>query len=171
MRTAPQIKLSTQERATLKKLISTGTSPARVQARARVLLMASERSVGSRGNGKSGDRSRTNSNQAIAEALQLCSKTVSRVRQQFVEGGLDAALYDKPRAGRPPVIDGEAEAKLVMLACSTPPEGRAKWSLQLLADKMVELGYVEHISDTWVSKRLKKTSLDPGKSRVGAYPK
>jgi putative transposase len=171
MRTAPQIQLSKEERAALKKLISTGTNPARVQARARILLMASERSVSSRGNGKSGDRGRTNSNQHIAQALQLCSKTVSRVRQQFVEGGLDQALYDKPRTGRPPTIDGEAEAKLVMLACSTPPEGRAKWSLQLLADKMVELGYVEHISDTWVMKRLKKTSSNPGRSRVGASPR
>jgi len=58
-----------------------------------------------------------------------------------------------------------------MLACSTPPEGRGKWTLQLLADKMVELGYVPHMSDTWVMKRLKKTGLDPGASRVGAYPK
>jgi len=75
---------------------------------------------------------------------------------------VQAALYDKPRGGRPPVVDGEAEAKLVMLACSSPPEGRSKWTLQLLADRMVELGYVPHISDTWVSKRLKKTSSSLG---------
>jgi transposase len=120
--------------------------------------MAAEMSVGSRGT----DTRRTNSNQSIALTLGLCSKTVSRVRQLFVQGGLEAALYDKPRSGRPPEIDGEAEAKLVMLACSTPPEGRGTWTLQLLADKMVELGYVEHISDTWVMKRLKKTSSSPG---------
>lgn len=164
MRTAPEIRLSDEDRATLKKLVSSGTSTARVHTRARLLLMASERSVGSRGNGKAkaGDTRRTNSNQAIADALHLCSKTVSRVRQLFVAGGLEAALYDKPRSGRPPEIDGEAEAKLVMLACSTPPEGRGKWTLQLLADKMVELGYVEHISDTWVMHRLKKTGSSPG---------
>jgi transposase len=119
--------------------------------------MASARIVGARGNGKAGDRRRTNSNEAIAEALQLCSRTVSRVRQAFITGGLETALYDKARAGRPPIVDGEAEAKLVMLACSSPPEGRSAWTLQLLADKMVELGYVPHISDTWVQKRLKKT--------------
>ena len=158
MRTAPEIRLTREERATLKQLVSSGSSPARVQTRARILLMAAERSVGARG----GERRRTNSNQAIAEALQLCSRTVSRVRQQFVEGGVQAALYDKPRGGRPPVVDGEAEAKLVMLACSSPPEGRSKWTLQLLADRMVELGYVPHISDTWVSKRLKKTSSSLG---------
>jgi transposase len=127
-----------------------------------MLLMAADRSVGARGNGKAGERRRTNSNEAIAQALQLCSKTVSRVRQAFIVGGLNAALYDKPRSGRPPVIDGEAEAKLTMLACSSPPEGRSQWTLQLLADKMVELGYVPHISDTWISKRLKKTRSSLG---------
>ena len=173
MRTAPEIKLTNKERGTLKKLVSSGSSLARVQTRARILLMAAERSVGSRGT----DTRKTNSNQAIAEVLQVCSRTVARVRQQYVEAGergengLEAALYDKPRTGRPPEIDGEAEAKLVMLACSTPPEGRGRWTLQLLADKMVELGYVPHISDTWVMERLKKTNSNRGASRVGAYLK
>ncbi|MEP6776248.1 MAG: helix-turn-helix domain-containing protein, partial [Chloroflexota bacterium] len=167
MRIAPEIRLTTEERATLKQLVRIGNGPARVQTRAHIVLMAAQRSVGARG----GERSRTNSNQAIAESLQLCSRTVSRVRQAFVQGGLQAALYDKPRVGRPPVIDGEAQAKLVMLACSAPPEGRSRWTLQLLADRMVELGYVQHISDTWVMKRLKKTDFDPGVSRAGAYPK
>jgi len=129
--------------------------------------MASDRSVGARG----GERSKTNSNEAIAHSLHLCSKTVSRVRQAFIEGGIEAALHDKPRGGRPPIVDGEAEAKLVMLACSSPPQGRSSWTLQLLADRMVELGYVPHISDTWVGLRLKKTLSSPGASRVGAYPK
>ncbi len=159
MRTAPEIRLTKEERATLKRLVSSGSSAARVQTRARILLMAVERSVGARGGE---ERRRTNSNEGIAEALQLCSRTVSRVRQAFIQGGLEAALYDKPRTGRPPEIDGEAEAKLVMLACSTPPEGRGRWMLQLLADKMVELGYVPHISDTWVGKRLKKTNSNRG---------
>src|SRR5262245_53219845 len=145
MRTAPEIRLSKEDSATLRQLVSSSTSPARVHTRARVLLMAAEHSVSSRGNGKSGDRRRTNSNQTIAAALQVCSRTVSRLRQQYIQGGLDAALYDKPRGGRPPIVDGEAEAKLVMLACSSPPEGRSKWTLQLLADRMVELGYVPHI--------------------------
>ena len=130
-----------------------------------MLLMAAERSVGSRG----GERRRANSNMAIAQMLEVSDRTVARVRQRFVEGGLDSALYERPRIGRPPLITGDIEAKLVMLACSSPPKGRERWTLQLLADKMVELGYVEHISDVGVMKRLKKTGLDLGPSRVGAY--
>ena len=164
MRTAPEIRLSVEERRQLKAIISKGVHPARVQTRARILLMAVEHSVSSRG----GNRRRTNSNQAIGEALSVSWRTVSRVRQRYLIGGLEHALYDRTRAGRPVEIDGEAEAKLVMLACSAPPEGRKRWTLQLLADRMVELGYVEHISDTWVMKRLKKTSYDLGWLKVGA---
>lgn len=167
MKTAPEIRLSTEERRQLKEIVSKGVSPARVQTRARVLLMAAERSVGSRG----GERRRVNSNQAIADALQISARTVSRVRQRFMIGGLESALYDRARAGRPVEIDGEAEAKLVMLACSAPPEGRKHWTLQLLADQMVVLGYAEHISDTWVMKRLKKTNCVPGLSRAGVSRK
>lgn len=167
MRTAPEIRLTREERTKLKQLVSSGSSPARVQTRARILLMAADRSVGARG----GVRSKTNSNEGIAHSLQMCSRTVSRVRQAFIEGGVETALHDKPRQGRPPIVDGEAEAKLVMLACSSPPQGRSSWTLQLLADRMVELGYVPHISDTWVGKRLKKTLSSRGGSRVGAYPK
>ena len=158
MKTSPEIRLSTEERRRLKALIGKGVSPARVQTRARILLMAAEHSVGSRG----GSRRRTNSNQTIAEALQVSARTVSRVRQRFVNGGLENALYDRARSGRPVEIDGAAEAKLMMLACSAPPEGRKRWTLQLLADRMVALGYVEHISDTYVMERLKKTNCDRG---------
>lgn len=167
MKTAPEIRLSSEERRQLKEIISKGVSPARVQARARILLMAAERSVSSRG----GNRRRTNSNQAIGEALQLSARTVSRVRQRFLEGGLKAALYEQARGGRPVEIDGRAEAKLTMLACSDPPEGQKRWTLQLLADRMVALGYVEHISDTWVMKLLKKTNCGPGRSKAGASRK
>lgn len=164
MRTAPEVRLSTEERRQLKGIVSKGVSPARVQTRARVLLMAAERSVGSRG----GDRRRTNSNQAIGDALQMSARTVSRIRQRFVTGGVEAALYDRARSGRPVEIDGEAEAKLTALACSDPPEGRKHWTLQLLADRMVALGYAEHISDTWVHKLLKKTPYARGRSKAGA---
>jgi len=164
MKTTPEIRLSTEERRQLKELISKGVSQARVQTRARILLMAAEHSVSSRG----GSRRRTNSNKVIGEALQVSVRTVSRVRQRYVSEGLQAALYDRAKSGRPVEIDGEAEAKLAMLACSQPPEGRKRWTLQLLADRMVELGYVEHISDTWVMKRLKKTPCGPGWSKAGA---
>jgi transposase len=167
MKIAPEIRLDSEERRQLKELVSKGVSPARVQTRARVLLMAAERSVSSRG----GTRRRTNSNQAIGEALQISARTVSRIRQRYLSEGIEAALYDRPHSGRPVEIDGSAEAKLVMLACSDPPEGRKRWTLQLLADRMVALGYVEHISDTWVLKRLKKTNLGRGPSRVGVFRK
>lgn len=167
MRTAPEIRLTVEERRKLKDLISKGVSPARVQTRARILLMAAERSVGSRG----GERRRTNSNLNIAEILGCGKRMVSNTRQRFVAGGLEAALYEKPRSGRPVEIDGEAEAKLFMLACSKPPEGYSHWTLQLLADRMVELEYVPHISDTAVHQRLKKTNCTPGGSKAGASRK
>lgn len=158
MNTAPEIRLTTQERRALKELVRKGVSPARVQTRARTLLMAAEHSVGSRG----GSRRRSNSNETIGLTLDISPRTVARIRQRFVEGGLDAALYDKPRSGRPVEITGDIEAKLVVLACSDPPPGYARWTLQLLANNMVELGYAEHISDVTVMKLLKKTRLDTG---------
>ena len=167
MRQAPEIRLSTEDRRHLKEIVSKGKSPARVQTRARVLLMANEHSIGSRGM----DRRRTNSNQIIAEALQISARTVSRIRQRFIQGGLEAALNEHPRTGRPVEFDGQAQARLTMLACSDPPEGHERWTLQLLADQMIALGYVEHLSDTWVMKHLKKTNCGPGQSRRGASQK
>ncbi len=165
MKTAPEIRLSKEEREQLHNIVRAGKSSARVQTRARILLLAAERSISSRG----GRTRRSNSNHTIGEDLLVCARTVSRVRQRFVEGGLRAALYDRDRSGRPTEIDGEAEAKLVMLACSEPPDGRSHWTLQLLADRMIALGYAEHLSDTWVLKLLKKTNCVPGRSRVGVF--
>ena len=103
-----------------------------------------------------------NSNQQIAEALQVSWRTVIRIKARFKEEGLEA-IKEHARPGRPPRITGDVEAKLVMLACSQPPEGRARWTLQLLADKMVELGYIDTISDVGVMKRLKKTGFVLGR--------
>jgi transposase len=158
MKVAPEIRLTTEERRQLKAIVRKGAHPARIQTRARILLMAAERSVSSRG----GPYRRSNSNLTIAESLQVSARTVSRVRQVFVRDGLEAALSDQPRPGRPVELDGEVEAKLLLLACSDPPEGRSRWTLQLLADRMVALGYAEHISDTWVMERLKKANCDLG---------
>jgi hypothetical protein len=155
MKVAPEIRLTTEERRQLKEIVRKGAQPARIQTRARILLMAAERREGGR-------YRRSNSNLAIAESLQLSARTVSRVRQAFVRGGLALALYDQPRPGRPVELDGEVEAKLLMLACSDPPEGRSRWTLQLLADRMIALGYAEHLSDTWVMERLKKANCDLG---------
>jgi transposase len=167
MKVAPDIRLTAKERQQLKEIISKGVSPARVQTRARILLLAAERSTSPRGR----DTRKTNSNRFIAEMLQISEHTVSRVRQRFLEGGVERALYEHKRSGRPVEIDGEAEAHLFALACSQPPEGRDSWTLQLLADRMVELGYVEHISDTCVLERLKKQNFALGRSRVGASRK
>ena len=89
--------------------------------------------------------------------------TVKRTRWRFLQEGLEAALKEKPRPGRPPKITGEIEAKLTVLACSQPPEGHAQWTLRLLAGRLVELGYLESISHTAVGNRLKKTRSNPGR--------
>ena len=146
MRRAQQIQVTEEQRAELKKLVNTGRGQARVLTRARIVLMA--------GKGEG--------NQAIADALGVSWRTVIRIKARFKEEGLEA-IKEHARPGRPPRITGDVEAKLVMLACSAPPEGRARWTLQLLADKMVELGYIDTISDVGVMKRLKKTGFVLGR--------
>jgi putative transposase len=145
------ISLSSDERSFLDNLIRTGSVHARTQTRARILLMTDT----SFGNHKK--------DVEIAEALMINVVTVVRVRKRFVEEGMDAAIYDKPRPGRAPKITGDVEARLVALACSNPPDGHSAWTLQLLADKLIELKLVESISYVAVHKRLKKTLSNPGK--------
>jgi hypothetical protein len=137
------IQLTEQQRQQLHQLIHSGKSAARVQTRARILLLAEQ--------GKSDVH--------VAEALLTTTTNVQRARRRFCQKGFERALYDEPRVGRPPRITGEVEAHLVMLACSSPPEGRSRWTLQLLADKMVELGYIDTISDQAVYNKLKKTNF------------
>lgn len=146
MRKAQQIGLSEEQRTELKKLVSTGSTQARVATRARIILLAAK------GQG----------NQAIADALEVSWRTVIRIKSRFREEGIQA-IKEHSRPGRPPRITGDIEAKLVMLACSKPPQGRSRWALQLLADKMVELHFIDYISDVGVMKRLKKIGLDLGK--------
>lgn len=148
MRRAQPIQLSGEQRAELEALIHTGKAAARVQTRARILLLSSD------GEGKS--------EAEIVSALHTSPATIYSVRSHFRTQGLHRALYDKPHAGRPPRITGEVQAHLVMLACSTPPKGKDRWTLQLLADKMVELQYIEAISDQAVYYTLKKTNLSLG---------
>jgi transposase len=90
--------------------------------------------------------------------LQVTPQTVFNVKRRFLTGGLQAALYDQPRSGRPVEISGTQRAKITALACSKPPKGRARWTLRLLADKVVELGYCESLSHTQARKILKKTT-------------
>ena len=144
-----KVTLNADERQHLLDLIAAGKAAARKLAHARILLKADA----AEGGPSWPDRQ-------IADALEVSTDTVERVRQRFVELGLDAAL-DRKQRERPPreiKLDGRAEARLIALACSTPPEGRAVWTMQLLADKLVELEVVGSISDETVRLALKKTS-------------
>lgn len=150
MPTKYHIHLTPSEREELEALIHRGISSARVQTRARILLLC--------------DRSQPqpHATPAIAAALQCSLPTITQVRRRYVAGGLAAALYEKPRPGAKPKITGEVEATLTLLACSAPPAGKARWTLQMLADKLVELQLVERLSDVAVLKRLKKTHSSLG---------
>jgi transposase len=153
-----RVTLTDTERASLVELIAAGRAPARKLAHARILLKAEELPTGPGW----GDR-------AIAEALDVSLPTIGRVRKRFVMEGLDAALNHRaPTVHRPRRLDGDQEAHLIALACSAPPKGRARWTLQLLADKMVELRYVDSVSDQTVRRTLKKTTFSPGARSSGA---
>ena len=142
------VRLSGEERERLETLIRKGKSPARRVLKARILLKAD---VSEAGKGWSDNR--------IIEALETSPSMVYRVRKQLVEEGLKAVLSRKPRAAPavPKIFDGEKEAKLIALACSQPPKGRARWTLRLLEDKVVELNIVARASDSTIGRTLKKT--------------
>ena len=143
------VRLSGEERKSLKSLVSSGKGPARMFTRARVLLKAD---VAEGAPGWPDEK--------IAEALDVTVQTIERVRKQLVEEGLEAVLRRRKyiqKVSRKK-LDGDAEAHLIALACSESPEGYTRWSLRLLADRMVELGYIESISHEAVRRVLKKTS-------------
>lgn len=144
------VALTEVERKHLESLIRKGNAPARTQTRARILLLSDT------------NQEPVMNRQQVAKATLTHPITVGRICRTFVQEGRDAALYDKPRPGQKPKITGEVEAHLVALACSNPPEGRARWTLQLLADRLVELRLVDSISDVAIYKRLKKTRSNPG---------
>lgn len=150
-----QVRLSDAEHQTLSNLVRSGSSSARSLTRARILLLADK------------ERQPKRSYQEIAGALLCSVSTVGSICRRYVREGTEAALREKARPGAAPKITGDIEAKLVLLACSEPPNGRGRWTLRLLADQMVELGYVESISNVAVYKRLKKTRSNPGKSSRG----
>ena len=104
----------------------------------------------------------------IAQALLVGAATVSRVRRRFVEEGLDRALNERPRPGQRRKLDGKQEAHLVAVACSQAPAGHARWTLRLLADKVVELDFADSISPETVRQVLKKTNSSRGRRRSGA---
>jgi len=103
-------------------------------------------------------------NAEICKILKVGERTIDRVKKKFIEEGFESVLDRRPSSQKyTKKVDGDIEAKLVTLCCSKPPEGFAKWSLRLLADKMVELNYVDYISHVTVGEVLKKTNLSPGK--------
>jgi transposase len=148
------VTLTDEERAQLHAMTRRGTVSARRLTRAHLLLQADAGL----------------SDGAIAQALHIGTATVERVRKRFVEDGLEAALGERPRPGGQRKLDGRQEAFLIALACSTPPEGRQCWTMQLLADKLVELRVIEAISDETVRRALKKMPSSRGRGRAGASP-
>ena len=143
--------LTETEREYLRSLIAAGTAPARKLTHARILLKADQSPEGPAW-----------VDEEVAEAVEVSQPTVSRVRKQYFEEGLDAALNRRPpNREYHRKLDGEQEARLVALACSEPPEGQARWSLRLLADRMVELEVVDDLSYQTVRRTLKKTLSSP----------
>jgi hypothetical protein len=148
-----RVTLVAEERQGLTDLIAAGRAATRKLTHARILLKADAAEGGPAWpDGR------------IAEALEVSTATVERVRRRFVEQGLEAALDRKPREhpAREIKLDGRAEARLIALACSAPPEGRAVWTMQLLADKLVELEVVDSISDETVRTTLRKIRSSRG---------
>lgn len=151
------VRLSAAEREELATVLTTPRAAAERVLRARVLLKADE-----------GAHGPAWTDAAIAEAFEISVSKIQRLRQRLVEEGLAAALVRHPSPqARPRKLDGAQEARLVTLACSAPPAGRARWTLQLLADQLVQLQVVDTISDETVRGTLKKTRSSPGVSVTG----
>jgi transposase len=149
------VELTVDEREELLAIIRRGKALARKITRARILLKAEQHLT----------------DEQIASDLAVGSATVGRVRQRFVEEGLERALNELPRAAKRRKLSGKQEAHLIAVTCSQAPEGRARWTLRLLAEKVVELGFAESFSHETVRRLLKKRSSSPGRKLSGASPK
>jgi hypothetical protein len=145
--------LTQEDRSQLTELIKSGSCSARVQNRARILLLADRSEQGD---------SRPRTRQQISEATMTCLPTVIRICRLYVTQGRKAALQERPRPGKAPKLTGEAEAHLVAFACSAPPEGATRWTLKLLREKLIADGHVESISQVALHQRLKKTHSSRG---------
>ncbi len=144
--------LKKEQRAALTKLVATGTAPARTLTHARILLKADQ-----------GEDGPAWTDAAIAQALEISDLTVARVRQRFALHGLEAALHRKVQARRQPrKLAGAQEAHLIALVCGPTPDGQQRWSLRLLAQKMVDLGHVEELSHETVRQVLKRGNSSLG---------
>jgi transposase len=143
-----QVKLTAAQRETLQELTSSGTIKVRKYKRARVLLLADKAC-----------RKAAKTDETIAEQVDISLSTIHRIRRRFVEEGLEAALNEKARPGAPPKFSGQERAEVTALACSEPPEGYGRWTLRLLAEKLVELEILDNISYDTVDRVLKKTNF------------
>ena len=148
------VKLAPDERAKLESLIRGGRASVRRVRRALVLLAVDD-----------GDK-----DEVVAGKARMSVGSVGRIRQRFVEEGLDAALSERPRPGKAPLLDGPQEAHLLALACSPVPAGHAKWTVRLLADRLVQLDLVEAVSHQTIWRVLKKGTSNPGSASSGALP-
>ena len=146
------LQLSTTEQSSLTKILTKKETSAREQTRGRVLDLLARREHPAQ----------------IAKLLKVGIATVYNIQNRFLETGFKTALYDKPRSGKPPVIKPEEKARITALACSDAPAGYARWTLRLLADKSVELGYIKSISHMEVSRILKKTHFSRTNKSSGA---
>lgn len=147
-----RVTLTSEERAELTAFVSKGKGNVRRLRRARILLMADENQP--EGAWKDAD---------IAKALSAHVRTVERTREKCVEQGIEAALnHTRPKKTRSKVLDGAAEARLAQLACTEPPDGHERWTMQMLADRLIELEVVETVSRETVRTTLKKMNLSPG---------
>ena len=144
-----KVVLSEKDRLKLEKFTTQGKISVRVLKRAQILLKADQSS----GNCLMDEQ--------IAEMLEVSKGTVQNVRESYCKTGL-RCLYDAPRPGRPRLIDGDIEAKLVTIACSSPPKGRERWTIRMIAARLVELECIEEISHQGIYKRLKKMNLNLG---------
>jgi transposase len=150
------VSLSEAERQSLEQIVTTGKRSASTMNHARILLKADSQQP----NGSWRD-------QDIKNVLDISIRTIERVRQRFVEEGLDAALKPRSGRGRKPKLDGDIEAHLVALRCSEPPTGQGRWTLRLLANQMVVLDYIDQLSHESVRQALKKTNCNPGGKPAG----
>lgn len=148
------VELTAEEEAELQALTRKGEVRARKMKRAQVLLKAHQGATDA----------------AIMAALGVSRPMVERLRKRFVEGGLERALNEDPRPGAVPKLDGKQQARVIAEACSTPPAGHARWTLALLAERVVALGFTERISREAVRRVLKKTLSSRGLSVSGAFP-
>jgi transposase len=143
-----RVTLTAEERVELEGMLNKGKADARKLAHARILLQTD-----------AGEGGPAGTDEQVAAGLNLSTRTVERVRQRFVEDGLQAALLPKPtRRIYARVLDGAQEAHLIALACTKPPAGKRRWTLRLLAEQVVELGYADAVSHETVRRVLKKTS-------------